>query len=91
MTSLYGLGNYTQAIQWFNKASAIDPNYKVASDNKQAALSKTSPQQPQKQQQNINESRVGPAPSPSPYAAFNSSGLICHYITNRRVGTCTVL
>ena len=68
--ALSGLGNYTKAIQYYDKALAIVPNYKVALDNKQAALSKTSPRQPQQQQQSINESRIGPAPSPSPYARF---------------------
>jgi tetratricopeptide (TPR) repeat protein len=78
--ALSGLGNYTQAIQYYKKALAIDPNYKIALDNKQAALSKMSPQQ----QQNINQSRVEPLPSTSPYAAFNSSGLVCHYKSQSR-------
>ena len=78
--ALSGLGNYTQAIQYYDKALAIDPNYKIALDNKQAALSKMSPPQ----QQNIRESTAGPAPSPSPYAAFNSSGLVCHYKSQSR-------
>ena len=30
--SLNGLGNYTQAIQYYNKALAIDPNDKVYLD-----------------------------------------------------------
>jgi tetratricopeptide (TPR) repeat protein len=78
--ALSGLGNYTQAIRYYDKALAIDPNYKIALDNKRATLSKMS----QQQQQNINESRLGPAPSPSPYAAFNSSGLVCHYKSQSR-------
>jgi tetratricopeptide (TPR) repeat protein len=76
--ALSALGNNTLAIKYYDKALAIDPNFKDALDNKQAALSKMGQQQPQ-QQQTINESRVGPAPSSSPYAVFNSSGLICHY------------
>ena len=36
--ALYNLGNYTQAIQSFNKALAIDPNYKEALSGKGNAL-----------------------------------------------------
>jgi tetratricopeptide (TPR) repeat protein len=37
---LYGLGNYTEAITYFDKALAIDPNYKLARDNKALSIEK---------------------------------------------------
>ncbi|MFZ0893906.1 MAG: tetratricopeptide repeat protein, partial [Candidatus Nitrosopolaris sp.] len=40
--ALNGLGNYKQAIQYYDKALAIDPNNKDALDGKQSALSHTS-------------------------------------------------
>ena len=36
--ALYYLGDYTQAIQYFDKALAINPKFKVALNNKGAAL-----------------------------------------------------
>jgi len=36
--SLNGLGNYSQAIPYLDKALAIDPNYTVALNDKGAAL-----------------------------------------------------
>ena len=38
--ALLNQGNFTQAIQYFDKDLAIDPNYKEALDNRQATLSK---------------------------------------------------
>ena len=38
--SLLNQGNYPLAIQYFDKAIAIDPNYKEALDNRQATLFK---------------------------------------------------
>jgi hypothetical protein len=39
--ALYGSGNYTPPpLQYFNKALAIDPNYKEALNNKQTIISK---------------------------------------------------
>jgi tetratricopeptide (TPR) repeat protein len=38
--AFYYQDNYAQAIQYDDKALAIDPNYKQALDNKQYALSK---------------------------------------------------
>ena len=37
--ALYGLGRYSEALDAYNKALAIDPNYKTALDNKQLVLS----------------------------------------------------
>jgi tetratricopeptide (TPR) repeat protein len=38
--ALYASGNYTQALQYFNEALSIDPNYKEALSNKQTVISK---------------------------------------------------
>ena len=34
----YNDGNYKEAIQWYDKALAIDPNFKIANENKKLAL-----------------------------------------------------
>ena len=35
---LYELGRYEEAIEEFDKALAIDPNYEIARNNKESAL-----------------------------------------------------